>query len=454
MTRRRFARATPRDRLLIVLAALALAGGAAVGLAAVNAITLGIGDKKVVDLAGWLVERRLAYRVGFGVAAAGLLTLLLAAVVPLGTARGILRPLFAAAVAGGVAVLAVRSEVPETALADASIYTEMPDTPYSNPAKAAELIDAATPEAAEALRARLVDRVWGGQGLPVGRGFDTVERGVTEPRLADAGAARIDRLVLTLPHGFVAIGYHMVPQAPSGRLVLYNHGHVGTLFSEEAVAAAARFLAAGHAVTAFSMPLIPPNEAPAALPAPEHGLVPNTLGHDGFAFLETDAFSPVRLFVEPLVVAASHGLAEGYRDVAAVGISGGGWTVTLAAALDARIRASFPVAGSLPAYLLALPPNRPGDWEQTDADVYRIADYLDLYVLGAAGAGRRQVQILNQFDGCCFRGVGARGYAPAVRAAAAASGGAWDLLILPEQEHRIAPQAFDRILAELSGDLS
>ena len=33
---------------------------------------------------------------------------------------------------------------------------------------------------------------------------------------------------------------------------------------------------------------------------------------------------------------------------------------------------------------------------------YRLAGYKDLYVLGALGAGRKQVQILNRRDDCCF----------------------------------------------------
>src|SRR5262249_22462717 len=31
-----------------------------------------------------------------------------------------------------------------------------------------------------------------------------------------------------------------------------------------------------------------------------------------------------------------------------------------------------------------------------------IAGYPDLYVLGALGAGRRQIQVLNRKDNCCF----------------------------------------------------
>jgi hypothetical protein len=43
-----------------------------------------------------------------------------------------------------------------------------------------------------------------------------------------------------------------------------------------------------------------------------------------------------------------------------------------------------------------------GDREQFEPAFYRIAGYPDLYVLGATGRGRKQVQILVRRDDCCF----------------------------------------------------
>src|SRR5262249_20836737 len=43
-----------------------------------------------------------------------------------------------------------------------------------------------------------------------------------------------------------------------------------------------------------------------------------------------------------------------------------------------------------------------GDLEQYLPDFYKIAGYPDLYVLGAHGPDRKQVQILNRRDDCCF----------------------------------------------------
>ena len=68
--------------------------------------------------------------------------------------------------------------------------------------------------------------------------------------------------------------------------------------------------------------------------------------------------------------------------------------------LDPTIRCSFPVAGTIPLYLRSA--GSVGDREQYEASFYRIAGYPDLYVLGAHGRGRKQVQILVRRDDCCF----------------------------------------------------
>src|SRR4029077_18845436 len=39
---------------------------------------------------------------------------------------------------------------------------------------------------------------------------------------------------------------------------------------------------------------------------------------------------------------------------------------------------------------------------QTDDPFYTLAGYPDLYVMGSYGSGRRQVQVLNRRDSCCF----------------------------------------------------
>jgi pimeloyl-ACP methyl ester carboxylesterase len=150
-------------------------------------------------------------------------------------------------------------------------------------------------------------------------------------------------------------------------------------------------LADGYTVAAMRMPLFQ---------SPSHcGL---TGVHDKLFDVPLKEGSPLKFFLEPIARTINYLLKENadLKEVDMVGLSGGGWTTTVYAAIDPRIIKSFPVAGSLPLYLRGSNYNH--DLEQYFAPIYRVAGYKDLYVLGASGEGRFQVQILNRYDDCCF----------------------------------------------------
>ena len=138
--------------------------------------------------------------------------------------------------------------------------------------------------------------------------------------------------------------------------------------------------------------------------------LPNDCGqptHDQmFQTLHTDG-SPMKFFLEPVAVSLNYLQTQPlvdqfpvYMDFSMVGLSGGGWTTVVYAAIDPRIKLSFPVAGSLPLYLRF--PASEGDTEQNLTAFYTLAGYPDLHVMGSSGKGRRQVQVLNRRDDCCF----------------------------------------------------
>jgi hypothetical protein len=77
-----------------------------------------------------------------------------------------------------------------------------------------------------------------------------------------------------------------------------------------------------------------------------------------------------------------------HHRVGAGGLSAGGWTTTLLAAVEPRIKASYAVAGSLPMKLHDKKDDA-GDWEQITRDLLDVVDYSDLYLMGAADPGRR-----------------------------------------------------------------
>ncbi len=135
-----------------------------------------------------------------------------------------------------------------------------------------------------------------------------------------------------------------------------------------------------------------------------------------------------------------------------IGISGGGWTTTLAAAIDERIQTSVPVAGSYPIYLRSNEQRDWGDWEQTVPELYRIVNYPEIYILGAFGKNRCQLQVLNKYDSCCFAGIKWQTYVDVVKTRVGDLGqGKWDLYVDDSHDgHKISVATRDKIIVLLN----
>ena len=138
--------------------------------------------------------------------------------------------------------------------------------------------------------------------------------------------------------------------------------------------------------------------------------------HAALFQIETAEGSPLRFFFEHLVESLNYLRTRSvedafspYREFDMTGLSGGGWTTQVYAAIDPSITTSIPVSGGVPLYLRRCLVPSPscfngyeGDAEQDYAPFFTMAGYLDLYAMGASGAGRRQVQVQIRHDGCCF----------------------------------------------------
>jgi hypothetical protein len=83
------------------------------------------------------------------------------------------------------------------------------------------------------------------------------------------------------------------------------------------------------------------------------------------------------------VAGVVNALARRYGFIAMGGLSGGGWTTTVYGAVDPRIDALYPVAGSMPLELRRGHPAHLGDEEQRYPPLYSLVSYQDLYVLGS-----------------------------------------------------------------------
>ena len=63
----------------------------------------------------------------------------------------------------------------------------------------------------------------------------------------------------------------------------------------------------------------------------------------------------MRFFLEPIVLTINYATQVlGYKQIVMMGLSGGGWSTTIAAAIDPRIQLSMPTAGSIPCDFLCL----------------------------------------------------------------------------------------------------
>ena len=203
-----------------------------------------------------------------------------------------------------------------------------------------------------------------------------------------------------MEYGINSIAYLFLPENSNGKIIIYHQGHDGDfIIGKENINF---FLNKNYAVLAFSMPLLGMNDQP-IIDLERFGKIKFT-SHNQFEFLESSEFSPVKFFVEPIGVSLNY-LDENFNfdSYYMVGISGGGWTTVLFSAIDDRITQSYSVAGSVPMFMRSDSKNI-GDYEQRVPELYRIANYLELYILSSFGDERIHVQIFNKYDPCCFSG--------------------------------------------------
>jgi hypothetical protein len=288
-----------------------------------------------------------------------------------------------------------------------------------------------TPAEVTATRTELIRYVFGQDTLPTDL-----------PSLGSDG-----NYTIHMANGFDSHVRVLRPDTPNYRLILYHAGH--TAYGDGDKLAVDGFLEHGFTVLLFDMPLIGENAAPVRVQLPDVGSV-TVSTHNEMPYLDpiTDG-SPIRYFVEPVIQMVNEFVDKKITDISMVGLSGGGWTTTLAAALDTRIAQSYPAAGSVPLVIRFAQEDSWGDWEQIEPTLYAVADYPDLYVLGAAG--RHQLQVLNQFDPCCFSGDHRSLYEPQVKAALQSSGGGtFDVYLdTANREHSISRAGFDVIVTDI-----
>lgn len=302
-----------------------------------------------------------------------------------------------------------------------------------------------TVDAAHRTRSDLRTRIFGSDALPtlapVRESSDAADPfGVVDP--LDAPVA-VEQLTFELPGGTTTDLWVLTPETPSGALVVVHQGHWHTLHEGRLETVAAAALGEGATVVGLTMPLYGTSTGP-------------VLTHDDLIdrFPDDLPGHGVQVFLAPVAAAIDAVAARQAIDhITLVGISGGGWTALMYAALDPRVDRSVSIAGGEPLY------QREGtDWgdrEQHDTHLYEVAGYLDLALLAALEPGRQQVQVVHRYDTCCFAGTGYQDWEPTVRGGLQALGGGelWVFLDESIRGHEVSPHTLAALVSPLlAGD--
>ena len=170
--------------------------------------------------------------------------------------------------------------------------------------------------------------------------------------------------------------------------------------------------------------------------------------HDDFRKINDESYSPLKFFIEPVIVSLNYALkSTHYNKVGMVGLSGGGWTTLMTAAVDPRIAFSYSVAGSIPREFW----RTKGDWEQELPAISSIINYYELYLIGALGKNRKSRHIYNLYDPCCFPGHLVAGFSNQMKNAARKYGifNLEFLIDVKNRNHSISQISLDYIVNDL-----
>jgi hypothetical protein len=306
------------------------------------------------------------------------------------------------------------------------------------------LIHVRTEKDVERVRKELIAFLWKNDGsLPTRKDLEVKQ--IDAPKEIGDSAASSQKFTIKLGKDFSSVVYFFQPKKPNKKLGIFHHGHTGEIWGQGGSDSTKFMLDRGYSVLAFYMPLFGENN--------EHK--PKEFHHhDHLKKLASNDFEPITLFLEPVLVAINYTMDKyKFEDVTMIGLSGGGWTTTLYAAIDPRVTLSVPVAGSYPDYIRKGHNEDIGDWEQYYPALYKIANYLDLYILGATGKNRHQRQALNKYDSCCFAGLRYQTYEKHVAKAVNDIGsGKFDVFLDDtHREHMISQHVLEKAFGPMLG---
>ncbi|RED43749.1 alpha/beta fold hydrolase [Aestuariispira insulae] len=243
-------------------------------------------------------------------------------------------------------------------------------------------------------------------------------------------------------HSYV---YHLVPEKPVGKGVVYHHG-----FGEPFTIARPLFealLLAGYDVMIYNHFGFGENYLLMEVPGCGDSGGETTCGRNMISEME-DIPRALHYQLSPIFDGLDYLEYEvGVKTIDIVGFSAGAPTATVVAALSDKVRNVVAVAGVYPDYL------REGQEVAMGIAAYPpLRDKLsmmDLFVMTAIPKGRQSVQLFNRFDRCCFRNRKGLLYVESVRKAVERIGGQGQFDVIIDEshaDHKISISAINTIL--------
>lgn len=296
------------------------------------------------------------------------------------------------------------------------------------------------------IREKLRTVLWGEGGYPVSQSAKVNKKIDKSMYRRFQGLGQVDEFVLDMEYGLQSRMHLFLPESGDAKkLVIYHEAHGGRFdYARQFISP---FLQDGYAVLGVSMPLFGFNNRP-IVKLPNLGNI-KLATHNQFMFLAPESGIPVKYFVEPVVVALNHILAEKkYDSVSMFGMSGGGWSATIAAAVDERIQDSYSVAGTTPIFIKR---EQLDDYEQNTPALYSVVNHFDMYILASSGAGRKHLQIHNKYDPSYHKGHYTEVYEPIIANAVQQTGEGQFRVVMDDSHraHRLSPAAFRMIRQEI-----
>ena len=327
--------------------------------------------------------------------------------------------------------------------------------------KPIDLIRIKTAKDATRIRHDLIFSIWEREGAPISKQPASVDKNFP---LAASGPnsaewkfyTGIDNLasvdVIHIPvgkkeFGYVSRAFHFHPKKGDNRLLIYHNGHGGTGTFHDKKERIAELIEAGYAVIALNLPAYGRNRIG------EWRLKRFGRYLLGAWRLLDLVERPMRFWIEPVFVTVNYAhRAYAYASIDMIGFSAGGWLTTVAAAVDPRIRRSYPIAGGYPLYLRSGEEHKQSPRPQYHAPLIRAANYLEMYVLAAFEGNRRQLQIFNRFDRCCYANTKGKLYEAAIKTVLAdIKGGNFNVLLdETHPRHTISKFAMKALLRDLA----